>query len=325
MNIRVLLINILFCTGLFLSGNAIAQTPIELHITHKLAGKQFTLDTVAQNNLGNDFTITRLQYYISKISIKHDGGLVTKLPNHYVFVDAEQNVVDELGSLDITNVESISFSIGVDSVRNHADPSLYPSTHPLALRSPAMHWGWVSGYRFVAIEGMAGAGLSKAWGIHALGDQNYFETTVTVSGVTGAGRIVIPIQAEYTEAVKNIMVSTGLTLHGEDAEAVTLLTNFQTSVFSAGIPVGVNKVNQADVNVDVYPNPSVNNTVSVSFKNIPGKATVNVYDIQGRLVTSSAKAQNEKAVSLHISNSGIYTVKVQPENGNAIVRKIEIR
>ncbi|MBK7304311.1 MAG: hypothetical protein IPI90_13940 [Saprospiraceae bacterium] len=27
---------------------------------------------------------------------------------------------------------------------------------PLAFQDPSMHWGWTSGYRFIALEGMIG-------------------------------------------------------------------------------------------------------------------------------------------------------------------------
>ena len=145
-----------------------AQTPVELQIRHKLGSSDFAFSSATTNNLGNNFNVTRLEYYLSKISIKHDGGTVTNIPNHYILANGSTNVADALGSYPITSVEAITFYIGVDSPANNADPSLHPAGHPLEPKTPSMHWGWSTGYRFVAMEGMAGSSLGQAYEVHAL-------------------------------------------------------------------------------------------------------------------------------------------------------------
>lgn len=48
----------------------------------------------------------------------------------------------------------MSLAFGIDSTRNHADPTLYDPTHPLSYnQSNTMHWSWASGYIFAKIEG----------------------------------------------------------------------------------------------------------------------------------------------------------------------------
>lgn len=304
--------------------SANAQTTVELDITNKLSGSAFAFNVAAKNDISNDFKITRLEYYISKISIKHDGGTVTEVPNHYILVNGGQNVTDDLGMYNITNVESVSFYVGVDTPINHADPSLQPTGSPLAPRTPSMHWGWAGGYRFAAFEGMAGTAFDQAFEIHALGDANYFQVTIPVSGVMQGSKIVIPINAEYTMALKGITLSSGLIVHGDNAEAATLLNNFKTSVFSPGFPVGVNKIAGNNMVVRVYPNPSFNGAVTINFENVTGAAEVKVYDIQGRVIAASSKAVNEKSVSIHVQNKGLYMMQVQAAGGERIVQKLEI-
>src|SRR5690606_23624170 len=150
--------------------DAFAQTPVELHISHMLGANGLAFGSTAHNDLGNDFNVSRLEYYISKIQIHHDGGMTTDVYDHYILADGGQDVTDDLGSFNITTVESISFHIGVDAPINNADPALQPPGHPLALKTPSMHWGWASGYRFVAMEGKSGSGLSQSYEIHALGN-----------------------------------------------------------------------------------------------------------------------------------------------------------
>ncbi|HYG52785.1 MAG TPA: MbnP family protein [Flavobacteriales bacterium] len=45
---------------------------------------------------------------------------------------------------------------GVDSSRNHLDPTAYDPKHPLSYnQANSMHWGWTAGYIFMKFEGRA--------------------------------------------------------------------------------------------------------------------------------------------------------------------------
>jgi hypothetical protein len=67
------------CSLFFLSNLAQAQVTGFLKINHMLGNDPFALDYTVQNNLSNDLQVTRLQYYVSKISIVHDGNQVTEM------------------------------------------------------------------------------------------------------------------------------------------------------------------------------------------------------------------------------------------------------
>ncbi len=316
----ILLVAVIF-TPVF----AIAQTPVELHINHKLSGNSFAFSQAAQNDLGHDFNVTRLEYYISKISIKHDGGMVTNVPSHYILANGSQDVTDALGSHNITSVESVSFHIGVDNPVNHADPSLQPSGHPLAPKSPSMHWGWASGYRFVAIEGKSGTSLAQTYEIHALGDQHYFETTVPATGVIKSGKLIIALNADYTQALKGISMSSGLIAHGDGADEAKLLGNFRDNVFSAGSPVSVSNINTENTAIRIYPNPSVNGEASIMFDNAQEQAVVTVTDVQGRVVLYESKPAEKQVVQVRLQSQGLYFVKVQFADGYHATGKLLIQ
>ncbi|MBK9637722.1 MAG: hypothetical protein IPO63_07830 [Bacteroidetes bacterium] len=59
---------------LFVISTTKAQQNVFLTITNKLGNTPFAFNQVAQNNLLQDFKITRMDYYISSIIIIHDGG-----------------------------------------------------------------------------------------------------------------------------------------------------------------------------------------------------------------------------------------------------------
>ncbi len=301
-----------------------AQTPVELQIRHKIGTSDFAFSTATTNNLGNNFNVTRLEYYISKISIKHDGGTVTNISNHYILVNGSANVADLLGSFPITTVESITFYIGVDSPVNNADPSLHPAGHPLAPKTPSMHWGWSSGYRFVAMEGMAGSSLGQAYEVHALGNNLYDKATVNVSGVMVSGKLVIALNADYTQALRGINVSSGFISHGSGSDEAAVLSNFKNYVFSAGTPVSVTGVETLNNNLVVFPNPAQNGTTTLSFGNTLQTATINITDLQGREILTTEKKAGETNVNIYLKQSGLYFVRAQMADGSIANNKLVI-
>lgn len=298
--------------------NTSAQTSIELHITHRLGGiTEYNKTHVAQNDMGKEFTVTRFEYYISNISITHDGGTVTDIQDHYILANAENDIKEDLGSHSITNVESISFSIGVDTPTNHEDPSLLPNDHPLAPKSPSMHWGWTDGYRFVAMEGKTGPDIDKTYEIHSLGDAYYFQTNVTTTAVMKNGKLVIPITADLTQAVKGIDVAPGLIDHGSTANNIKLLENFRDNVFKSGDPVSVNNVTASNNAVRIYPNPAAADVINVDFGNNLKAGIITVSDIRGSIISQNDKAAGADLIKLNINQPGMYFISTRFADGSA--------
>ena len=70
-----------------------------------------------------------------------------------------------------------------------------------------MHWGWSSGYRFVALEGKSGTtSANQNLELHGLEDVNYFHLTITTAGTTSGSDKVIELNADYIQALKNINI-----------------------------------------------------------------------------------------------------------------------
>lgn len=312
--------SILLVVLIFSALSSFAQNDIELHITHRLNGQDLQFNTATKNDLGNDFNITRLEYYISNISITHDGGMTTDIPNHYILADGSQPVQDNLGQYNITSVEAVSFYIGVDTPINHADPSLQPSGHPLAPKMPSMHWGWAAGYRFVALEGKSGSGLGQTYEIHALEDSNYMQTTVNVTATAAGGKVIIPIAADYAMAVKGVDLSQGVISHGGNNESDVLLNNFSQSVFKPWSPVSVEEVNTAS-DIQVYPNPA---SGLVNIITGTEEANISVFDIQGRTVHQQVKALGIGHTTIELNNPGMYILKVESQGQNTIIKKLQV-
>lgn len=304
-----------------LSMMAFAQTNVYFKINQKLDGNTFAYSTGTSNSLSNNYDFTRLQYYISQIKLTYDGGQDTVLLDWYLLVDAGQAVNELLGSFNFTTLESVSFGVGVDGSKNHADPSTYASGHALGFQSPSMHWGWAAGYRFAALEGNAGG---QVWQLHALGDKNYGIATITTAGTMIGGDMVIALDANYEEILNDITVNSTLNYHGEDLQAPMALGKFQTNVFTEGsATVSLNEFEE-NIAFTLAPNPS-NGEVRVMLDDQHVEEySVSVSDITGREVLRQAISSNGNN-QLSIDDAGVYMVSLLIEGRVVSTQKLIVR
>ncbi len=308
---------------LMINGSLVfAQNSLQLNIHHKLGTDAFSTNVTTQNNLGEQLYFTRLDYYISGISVIHDGGQETIIPDHYILVKAPKVVAEDLGSYNINQVEAIHFYIGVDEAHNHLDPSTYPETHPLAHQNPTMHWGWAGGYRFGAIEGYAGPNLNQGFNLHGLGDVNYFKTEISVAASAENNQIMINLDADYTRVLENISVAAGLVEHGEENEAKQTIENFRDFVFSAsGV---VSTITDLEIDeIKIFPNPISSNTELI-LENVPiGISEVSLTNTLGVLV-GNWELENGRLIVPNLDN-GFYLLNFHNKNKIITSKKLIVK
>jgi len=308
------LLSILMLVGGF---SLLAQTDVALKINHKLGTENFEYGAVATNNLGHEFKAIRLEYYLTKITIVHDGGTETAVPMDVVTLvqpGTELSTTIELGNFDVTDVESVKFYIGVYEPVNNADPSLFPEDHPLAPKSPSMHWGWAAGYRFIAYEGSGGVDFSQNFQMHGLGNENYFEVSSDVDAEMVDGSIVMSINGNYVEGLRGIDLTAGVISHGATGEAQQVLENWRDFVFGlyyVGIEEETNNLAWS-----VYPNPS-NGEVTITFEETTAISQVNIVNPLGEIIDQIVVNTDTK-LAVSIENAGIYFITVIDTNGETI-------
>jgi len=290
-----------------------AQVDFTLKINHRLGLADFALDQIAENSLGQSYKTSRLEYYISRFSIVHDGGIETTMPLEVIALvqpGVETSTLIPLGNYDITTVEKIKFYIGVYPPLNNEDPALYDESHPLGLKSPSMHWGWASGYRFVVYEGFGGVDFSQNFQLHGLGNTNYFRQEQTVISEMVDGVMVLNLNADYTEALRDINVSTGVVSHSETGSALKLLQNFRDHVFGnyfASLdPIA------AQLQFTVFPNPTENDQVQVNFENVTGNYEIRISNATGQLIQTLIPV-TDGIINLQVPEAGIYFISVLAE------------
>lgn len=300
-----------------------AQTNVQLNIHHFMGESDFRYQGITTNNLNHEFDFTRLEYYIAEISLIHDGGQETSIPDYYILVDGASETTVELGEFDITNLEAIRFHVGVEEEANHSDPTAYPMDHPLAPRIPSMHWGWAFGYRFVAIEGNSGANLGQLWEIHALEDENYFQAEVLIERSAMNGQLTIDIDADYARALEDIDLDSGPIVHGGYDEARLTLENFQNHVFTASDLVSSTSGLTLANGLYVFPNPVLPGMTPqfVMESSRPGALfEVKLVNVGGQVVREFPQVERNAVVSISDLRPGVYFLHVS-SNGYPVARQ----
>lgn len=308
---------LLLCLSLLLLNTGLtAQNTVKLQINHELGNTPFALNTGAQNNMGDDFNLTRMEYYLSQFTIVHDGGQETNINSVYALVDASEATIIDLGSHNVVSVEAIKFYIGVDSATNHLDPASFPQTHPLAPQFPSMHWGWASGYRFAALEGNGSSSYNQTIELHGLGDNNYYQAEIPTIATAANNEVVIDIFADYTRALENISVNGGAFEHGFGGDARKLLFNLSQHVFQ---PFSTSTVDFSEVNTfKVFPNPTTGQATISLEATEDLTYQVLITDVLGKTIEVINDVKSNQPIQTQIEQAGLYFIQLV-KNGQTVI------
>ncbi len=106
------------------------------------------------NSSGETFKVSRFDYYISNVSLKKSDGTVFTVAQDDSYFLIKESVASsqmvELKNVPEGDYQSVTFTVGVDSVRSCA-----PIDKRTGALDPAngMYWTWNSGYIFSMLEG----------------------------------------------------------------------------------------------------------------------------------------------------------------------------
>ena len=137
--------------------DASKYSKIILHFDNVVGSNNLVLDSQTySNSFGQDFKVSKFNYYISNIKLLNEKGEYYTIPqDQSYFLVKESDAESQEIELTVPegNYTGVSYIIGVDSAR---------STMPIANRTgvldPAgdgadMYWSWNSGYIFMKFEG----------------------------------------------------------------------------------------------------------------------------------------------------------------------------
>jgi hypothetical protein len=304
-----------------------AQVDVSIHMHQKLGDQPFGYNTVVQTAAGYFVKVTRLEYYISEVKLIHDGGQITPVTDQYFLVAPNADSILELGNFDITLLEGIEYSLGVDAGHNHLDPASYPSSHPLAPKNPSMHWGWTAGYRFIAFEGFAGAtsgAVTNNFQIHTIDDSNYKNLTLNTSGELSEGHLAIHVNADYLKMLEGINAQNGIISHTSNGASKKQMDNMQAIVFTVEETTSTTHLDPS-IAFTFSPNPTsgmLNLTYDLSaFKT----SELLLSDITGKIITRSIIPAVAIGYTMHVEvPNGPYIISIISDEKVIVTRKVSI-
>lgn len=299
-----------------------AQKDIYFKINHFLGDEAFVKGKKVTNDLGYSFKISRIDYILSNFVLHHDGGKTTALDSTYLLIRNGDNIQHWLGKADLESLDSISFFVGVDYDANHADPNLWPAGHALAPTVPDMHWGWASGYRFVAIEGYSGENLTNQYQIHALGDQLLSRTILATTGQNNGDELLVSLDADYIKSMNGLNLSKEIFVHGSTDEAKPFMINFRSRVFTSSSISSTDAALKLSP-VKVSPNPTTNPEVQVLLQPEQlDNARIEVTNMAGQVIKTIESPSTSNEVLL--MENGVYIIALFSSNqltGRTVVVK----
>ena len=132
---------------------------VGLSILKPSAGADLDLSirpVVSEKLKDSGVSVTRLDWFISGIALKREDGTWLEAASDWVAffsVGEEKRIGSRTRGLEPGNFTGVRFRVGLDKELNDANPNHIRPDHPLHPDVNGLHWGWLQGYIFLAIEG----------------------------------------------------------------------------------------------------------------------------------------------------------------------------
>ncbi len=311
------------------SAFAQANNQVVFSFNHKAGADPMVLDQTEFTIWNNKkVKLTRAEFYMSEVEIHKPDGVIMPVADQYILVNAANPGAEHnLGQWPVDAADGLTLHLGVPQSVNHNDPAAWPAGHPLAPQNPTMHWGWSSGYRFMAIEGLVdnnNDGVPETtFEFHNLGDALY--KTVELTGLEEAqnGVLRLHLTLDYVQLFKNIPMTGNVIQHGSATINNTMMNNAATENFLTMATVtATHEVPANSLNVSASPNPfSVETTIRYELPATDAITMVvtNALGQSGRTLSGLPAAGSMRFEKGDLPK-GIYQYAFY-ENGNLLARK----
>ena len=110
-------------------------------------------------------SVSRLDGLLSELALQRSDGTWMQSGQWQVFFSLERGRLSaSADGLPAEKFKAIRFRVGLDPATDKSDPQTWPPSHALHPDVCGLHWGWSSGYVFLALEGHWEAAPGKGTG-----------------------------------------------------------------------------------------------------------------------------------------------------------------
>ena len=311
-----------YFTALVLSFSIVAfnaQKSVFLNISPVFNGNPLQMGEDVQHNNGEVYAFDHFDYYVSDITLTHDGGQLATVEQAVFIVEPDNHVLN-LGNLALENIEALEFTVGVPARFNTQqgteamDISLYPETHPLSYQSPSMYWGWSFGYMHMIIGGGEG---SNYFELHSVGPtlQRQVNLSVVQTDVSES-QIDLYIQCNVDEWVNGLELSTTGVIHGATVLNELIMDNVLTEdVFTLSPSATSMTIDHSIPNIYTWENQIIYSNLTTET------STITLFDQMGRQILNTDISSSHGSIPLAENHSGLLFVFCKDALGSVIEKQ----
>ena len=296
-----------------------AQKSVFLNISPVFNSNPLQMGVEVQHNSGEVYALDHFDYYVSDITLTHDGGQLTTVEQAVYIVEPDNHVLN-LGNLALENIEDIEFTVGVPARFNTQqgteamDISLYPETHPLSYQSPSMYWGWSFGYMHMIIGGGEG---SNYFELHSVGPtlQRQVNLSVVQTDVSES-QIDLYIQCNVDEWVNGLELSTTGVIHGATVLNELIMDNVLTEdVFTLSPSATSMLLNHSAPNIYTWED-------QIIYSNLTAETSkITLFDQMGRQILNADISSSNGSIQLAENHSGLLFVFCKDALGSVLEKQ----
>ena len=160
---------------------------LRLEIVPEWEGNPVVLGETVSSERVSGMSLSRVDGLLSRLGLRRADGSWLESDRWHVYVSAEKRrLTARADGLPAEEFQAIRFQVGLDAKTDASDPQEWPADHPLNPSVCGLHWGWRSGYVFLALEGhwLPAEGKSSGFSYHLAGAEKPMtvELPVTFSG-----------------------------------------------------------------------------------------------------------------------------------------------
>ena len=210
--------------GMVCISSAFAQK-LQLEIEPEWQGKPLVLGRRLPSKQVDGISISRLDGLLSQLALQRTDGTWLESEQWHVYFNAQnQRLSATADGLPAQKFKALRFLVGVDAKTDASDPQVWPPEHPLHPDVCGLHWGWSSGYVFLAIEGHweLASGKINGFSYHLAGAEKPMMVEVPVN-FSGAQPTTIRLSLELATLLSNGEVLRDATsTHSRKGDALAL-------------------------------------------------------------------------------------------------------
>jgi len=198
---------------------------LQLEIEPTWLGKPLTLGHKLPGQQVREISISRLDGLLSHLALQRKDGTWLESDQWHVFLSAQkQRLSATADGLPAQEFKAIRFRVGVDAKTDASDPQIWPPEHPLHPDVCGLHWGWSSGYVFLAIEGHwePEPGRTSGFSYHLAGTKKPMMVELPVK-FSGAQPTTIRLTMDVAAVLSaGEVVREAASTHSRDGDALAL-------------------------------------------------------------------------------------------------------